>query len=228
VRTARLLIAVLPLLTACSRPEPTDARPADGGVASQAVWSRDAMSPAGARVPVPGTPEAVTVSSAEPAALAEIVAAAEAVAPRPPSSAGTKIGTSTGAPEPEPQAPAPAAPAEPPRPRVEIGVPSLPHEMATPAIEKAARAQLYWDLVQRCRDPEGRILPPDAIELSFNLDGDGTLVVTTIVAEATDPRYDEAAACMRRELSLAGATFRAPAGGRGSATRVNATVPSVD
>lgn len=220
VRTARRL-ALLLLLPACSTPEPA---PPDAGPASRAAWSRDAMSPPGERAPGPGLTAATAIGSAEPTALAEIVAAAGA-APRATGGVAAKIGTDTGAPTSEPR---PPASIEPPRPRVEIGIPSLPDEMGSPAIEKAARAQLYWGLVQRCRDPAGKILPPDAIRVAFNLDGDGTIVVNTIVAEARDPRHDDAAACMRRELSLAGATFRAPAGARGSATRVDATIPSVD
>ncbi|KYG05720.1 hypothetical protein BE21_03640 [Sorangium cellulosum] len=99
-------------------------------------------------------------------------------------------------------------------------------DMSSPAIEKAARAQLYWDLVQRCRGPDGKILPPDAVRVEFNVDAEGYIVVPTIIGSASDPRYDEAATCMRRELS--GAAFRAPAGARGLPTRVDATVPSVD
>ena len=62
--------------------------------------------------------------------------------------------------------------------------------------------------------------------VEFNVDAEGYIVVPTIIGSASDPRYDEAATCMRRELS--GAAFRAPAAARGLPTRVDATVPSVD
>jgi hypothetical protein len=163
----------------------------------------------------------MTLRSADPNALAELLAAA----PPPPSGGSVlhRIGTNTGEP---PALSSAGPPAAPPRARIEIGAVQLQTDMSTPAIEKAARAQLYWDLVQRCRDPEGKLLPPDAIRVEFNLDEEGTLVTPTIVAIALDPRHSEAAACMQREL--AGATFRAPAGARGLPTHVIATVPSVD
>jgi hypothetical protein len=170
----------------------------------------------------------MTIRSTDPAALAEILTAAQrADAARPDHAGATKIGTSTGV----PALPARPSPPEPqveaaPRPRVAVGEPAVQGNMSTPAIEKAARAQLYWDLVQRCRGPDGKLLPPDVIRVDFNVDPEGYIVVPTVVATASDPRYDEAAACMRRELSAA--TFRVPAGARGLPTRVEATVPSVD
>ncbi|XXY13640.1 hypothetical protein WME88_35860 [Sorangium sp. So ce216] len=228
MRTA--LVVLLPLLAACERPQPAPPAQADAG--PPAAWTRDvapSLADRSAGLRTAGPPAA---SSAEPDALEEILAAARQAAPRPGDGAtAAKIGTSTGVPEPSarpaepPPQPAPA-PAPAPRSRVEIGAPAVQADMSTPAIEKAARAQLYWDLVQRCRGPDGKLLPPDVIRVEFNVDAEGYIVAPTIIGSASDPRYDEAATCMRRELS--GAAFRAPAGARGLPTRVDATVPSVD
>jgi hypothetical protein len=38
---------------------------------------------------------------------------------------------------------------------VPIGAVKVAGQRSTPAIEKAARAQLDWILVQRCRGPDG-------------------------------------------------------------------------
>jgi hypothetical protein len=98
--------------------------------------------------------------------------------------------------------------------------------MSTPSIERECRAQLYWPLVQRCRDPSGSILPPEVVTLRFLVDADGAIVSSSIFAAASEPRWEPAAECMRRELSAL--PFRAPASVRGAVTRVEATVPSVD
>ncbi|WP_434041420.1 MULTISPECIES: energy transducer TonB [Sorangium] len=224
MRTA--LVVLLPLLAACERPEPAPPAQADAG--AHAPWTRDSAAPLAPHSGSLRTAGAAAVSSAEPEALEEILAAARQAAPRP-GGGGTiaKIGTSTGVPEPSARPAASAPPPAPaPRSRVEIGAPAVQVDMSSPAIEKAARAQLYWDLVQRCRGPDGKILPPDVIRVEFNVDADGYIVAPTIIGSASDPRYDDAATCMRRELSAA--TFRAPAGARGLPTRVDATVPSVD
>ena len=49
-------------------------------------------------------------------------------------------------------------------------------------LNRAARAQLYWDLVQGCRDPRGALLPHDAVALSFNIDAEGYIVPSSIAA----------------------------------------------
>ncbi len=94
------------------------------------------------------------------------------------------------------------------------------------AIERATRAQLYYPLVMRCRDLDGKILPPDAIVLRFKIDEEGSIAPSSISAVAVDPRHESSANCMRRELSAT--PFRAPAAARGVATHVRATIPSVD
>ena len=98
--------------------------------------------------------------------------------------------------------------------------------MATPSIERECRAQVYWPLVDRCRDTRGAILPPEVVTLHFLIDSDGAIVSSSIQATATDARWDAAAECMRRELSAL--PFHAPASVRGAVTRVAATVPSID
>jgi hypothetical protein len=98
--------------------------------------------------------------------------------------------------------------------------------MASASIEREARAQLYWSLVQRCRAKDGSILPPDVVTLVFRIDEDGYIVGSSINATPSKTVYDDAAHCMRRELSAA--TFRAPGGARGMMTTVTMTVPSVD
>jgi hypothetical protein len=218
----RFTSLLFPLLAACGSPEPAPLH-GDAGRGPPG-GSRDAASPPGGSARRAG-PAPMTLSSADPSALAEILAAA----PPPPTGGPVlaRIGTNTGEPPASPPPPSAAgSPAAPPRARIEVGAVRLQTDMSTPAIEKAARAQLYWDLVQRCRDPEGKILPPDAIRVEFNLDEEGTIAASTIVAIAADPRHSEAAACMQREL--AAITFRAPAGARGLPTHVSATVPSVD
>jgi hypothetical protein len=110
--------------------------------------------------------------------------------------------------------------------KVKFGSPSIQHEMSSASIEREARAQLYWNLVQRCRDKAGAILPPDAVTIFFRIDEDGYIIGWSITATPSKPDYEDAAHCMRREL--AAATFRAPVGTRGLITMVNMTVPSVD
>lgn len=227
VRSAALA-ALLALLGACADPAPAGPRPDQRAVGPRAdgpralpSWSREALLPS-SRLRARG---AAPAASADPAALAELLAAAPDAGLLPTGEdGGTAIGTDSGASPTD----TPAAPAEDPpdHPRVTIGQVQVQSEMSTPAIEKAARAQLYWPLVQRCRAPDGRMLPPEVITLSFTIDPEGYLVPTSIVATSADPRYEEAAACMRKELS--GATFRAPPAARGLTTRVDALVPSID
>jgi hypothetical protein len=229
VRSAAPL-ALLVLLAACPAPAPPE--PEGGPVAGEeavappppgslAPWSRPALELAGDRGGRAGPPP---LGSVVPKALEEIVAAAPSATPAATGEdGGTRIGTETGLPAVEARAPTEAAE---PRTHVQIGAVKVAGQMSTPAIEKAARAQLYWILVQRCRGPDGNILPPDTITLSFNIDADGTILPASILATAAEPQYEEAAACMRKELSSA--PFRAPPGARGQPTRVDATVPSVD
>lgn len=222
-----LALSLSPFLgLACSAEEaaPLSAPSASAAAPAVATWSRQAFSPASA-----GTHAADprTVVPSDPAALDELVAAAPRSAPRPAvKDGGTALGHDTGLPI-ETAAPVVSAAPQPPgKPRIVVGTPTFQPAMANAAIERAARAQLYWSLVQRCRDPEGRILPPAAIHLHFRIDGDGAIVPSTIVATPASARFTDAAYCMQRELSTA--SFQAPVGARGRESTVDATVPSVD
>ncbi len=213
--------------------EPGCARPGDDaapGVAASASagapgssWSREAMAPrGGAAEPV----DPAVMGSIDPGALGDLLAAAPKPGASAAASAGPMIGANTGVAASSASAIEPAPPEPTHAPRVTVGVPTLQASIATPAIERAARAQLYWNLVQRCRDKGGKILPPDAISLSFSIDADGYITPSSIVARAVSPEHADAAHCMRRELSTA--TFRAPSATWGHAGEVRATLPSVD
>jgi hypothetical protein len=212
---------LLLLLGACARSPaepPAGERVLDAGVP---VFSREAFSSSAADAGV-DPPVATTV---EPAALDEILAAAGRA--RPPSGVdrGGLLGTETKVPlEAGAAVQAPA-----PLPRsgtIRVGKVVVEPGMSTPSIERAARAQIYWPLVQRCRDPEGAILPPEVVHLAFQIDLDGYIVPSTVLAVPKEPRFGEAARCMARELGMT--SFRAPAAARGLVQHVTTDVPSVD
>jgi hypothetical protein len=164
-------------------------------------------------------------ATADPTALDELLAAAPRRADAGADRTGL-IGTDTGvrgdagAPDSAPAAETTKAG------RVRLGKVTIEPGMSSPSIERAARAQLYWPLVQRCRDPAGAILPPEVVRLTFHLDRDGYVVPSTILAVPREPRFADAARCMARELGMA--TFRAPAAARGLLENVSMDVPSVD
>jgi hypothetical protein len=166
------------------------------------------------------------MGTVDPGALDDLLAAAPKAATSAGAGARPAIGVDTGVPSASSIAIEPLPPEPKRTPHVVVGAPTTQPPMATPAIERAARAQLYWNLVQRCRDKDGKILPPDAITLRFVVDDDGYIKPESIVARATRPEHADAAHCMRRELSTA--TFRGPAANWGHSGEVHATVPSVD
>jgi hypothetical protein len=98
--------------------------------------------------------------------------------------------------------------------------------LSSVAIERALRAQVYWPLVQKCRGPEGEILPPDTVTLVFSVRSDGTVDPASVGATANERRYDGAAECVVREFSAI--PFRGPPASFGGTSRVIATLPSVD
>ena len=153
-------------------------------------------------------------AESEPAALLEIIAAAPA------DSAPADVLPGS--------APRPAAASPKSRASIDLGAEPMVMEpgIASPAIERALRAGLYWDLVQRCRDAEGKLLPPDAIDLAFTVEADGSIAKATVTATARKREHDAAAECVRREVGAS--TFRGPLPENGMATRVATTVPSVD
>ena len=221
--------AILALLTgaACSRPSGDAAlqiAASSSAPAPGASWSREALAPHGAGTD-PLNP--AVMGSVDPGALDDLLAATPKIGASPTGTdGGTTIGATTGVPEGSPSVNEPP-PAEAPRaPRVVVGTPTVQAAMANPAIERAARAQLYWNLVQRCRDRDGKLLPPDAIAMRFIIDVDGYISPSSIVARAASSEHADAAHCMRRELSTA--TFRAPAATWGQVGEVRVTLPSVD
>lgn len=218
-----LVLSLLPGL-ACSTKEGEAPTAPPASAAPLATWSRPAFAPSAA-----GPHDLVPTTSpgTDPAALDELIAAAPKTARRPTGKDGgaaighdLELSAEAGAPVVSTTATAPG------KPRVVVGAPTVQPTMASPAIERAARAQLYWNLVQRCRDPEGHILPPEVIRLQFRIDVDGYIIASTIVATPRAPRFADAAHCMQRELSTA--AFQAPAATRGRDCSVDAAVPSVD
>jgi hypothetical protein len=228
-----LVLVCSAFAAACSRdgqgsgPPAASARPAASALAP---WSR---SESAASEKDSGPPPAG--ATIDPTALDEILAAAPKKALSATGEDGSSaVGTDTGLKpgdkgaeeEPkEPVAPPPANPA-PSGGKVSFGPLSIQGEMASASIEREARAQLYWGLVQRCRDKDGSTLPPDVVTIQFRIDEDGFIIGSSINATPSKPVYEDAAHCMRRELSAA--TFRAPVGVRGLITVVTMTVPSID
>jgi hypothetical protein len=223
------------LLAGCSRSEdePPGAASADPSASSP---SDVAVSRALEGDGPDASADPAAASSVDPTAVDELLAAVPKTLPATTDpDGGTLIGSDTGKKEEpgrparrEPAGPEPAKAAAAPQKKslVSLGAVSIQGSMATPSIERAARAELYWPLVQRCRDKDGKILPPDSILILFNLNGDGYIIGTTIVASPAKPTYQDAANCMRRELLAA--TFRAPPAARGMPVNVRMTVPSVD
>ncbi len=172
---------------------------------------------------VPSRPQAPAPAQASalrpapnPEALAALLEAADRKADEPaPPPQVARIGTTTGLPDPPPARPTFA----------KIPPPTALGDVSLVALERAARAQLYFPLVDRCRDPSGAILPPDAVTLSFLLDPAGEIVTGSIRAHAALPAHAAAAACMRRELATL--RFVGPAEVHASHP-VTLTVPSVD
>lgn len=165
--------------------------------------------------PVPRTPDG--------GALGELVAAAPS-APGPTGSAGTLVGTETGEPGPAEVVGEPIAPPD-RGPRVQLGRVTVDPPLSSPAIERAARAQLYWRL-RTCRQVDGTPPPPDSIVLAFTLRRDGTVDPATVRADATEPGLQTVAACVLRTFSAT--PFIGPEAGRDMPTRVLITWPSVD
>ncbi len=219
------------LLAACSHaPDPPRAARSEAGQDAGAVFSREALAAGTGQRSQPagdaGADEPPVPASADPAALAEILAAAPSALPRDGDVPRPLLGSDTGVPADAGPA-ADRAAAERPR-GAQITIGKVVHEpgAAGPAIERAARAQLYWPLVQRCREDAGAALPPETVHLRFLLDREGYVVPASILAVPAEPRFADAARCMARELSMVG--FRGPSSVRGVEQSVTMDVPSVD
>ena len=158
---------------------------------------------------------------ANPGALAEILAHAPSSQPQATGpDGGTLVGTPTefdgGAPEPEP----------PKKKQLRTGKLFVQPLLSSPAIERAAREQIYWTLHEQCRGPDGAPPPPDAITLRFTIRHDGSVDPASVSAHANDAQFVDVAECVLREFSAL--PFRGPAAGRDNTARVIVTWPSVD
>lgn len=218
-----MALALTLFASACAKPVSDDASAQVApAISASSTWSRDNAP----RLASSGERAELTIATASPAALDELLAAAPKSPQETTDADGrSKVGTDTGAKETSSRASVDKAP-EPKSARVSVGAVTLQPGMSSPAIERAARAQLYWPLVTRCKDEQGNILPPDSIRIRFNVDAEGYIQVPTIIVSTADARFEKAASCMRRELSTT--SFRAPAAARGQASAIDATVPSVD
>jgi hypothetical protein len=198
--------AILGLLFAACSPNETD-------IAPPVTVTEQEREAAG---PVPDNPD--------PSALSEIVAKGTREAPPPTAPDGTLVGSETG--EPEQVDPVSALATTPPQPpRVQAGHAELAPALSSPAIERAARAQLYWRL-RECRLPNGAPPPPDAITLGFTIRQDGTVDPASVSASAGDDAHAEVAVCVLRTFSAS--PFLGPPAGLDTSARVLITWPSVD
>jgi len=201
-------------------------RSADGGAPTEITPSGAAPSSLPSEPPVE---QGKAPTQPDPGALDELLAAAPMDRPGPTGpDGGTLVGTSTGkrgdagiAPEPSDVEEADAG-----RAVLEAGKVLVQPGLSSFAIERALRAQIYWPLVQKCRGPEGEMLPPDTVTLVFTVRSDGTVDPASVAATTEQRRYDKAAECMVREFSAI--PFRGPPASVGGDSRVVATLPSVD
>lgn len=215
-------------LAACDARPPAQTNASPGRTVDPATpWSRADFGarPADAKS---GSPQAS--STVDPEALRDLLRAVPTADPGPTDpDGGTRIGSDTGAPATASPVTVELPPQRAKKATVQLLDLDVQADMASSAIEREARAQLYFPLVSRCRDEDGKILPPDAVLLDFSVDADGYIVPHNITATAIDAgnaAHRAAAECMRRELS--GLVFRGPPGARGNGTQVKMTVPSVD
>jgi hypothetical protein len=177
-----------------------------------------------AAVPVATGNAAHAPQRPDPQALAELIRAAPSSAPRPTNpEGGTLIGSE--ADSSARVAMSSAAPAR-SRPVIRPGNVVIRSLLSSPSLERAARAQIYWQLAHTCRRPEGELPPADSVTLQFTIRSDGTVFPGSVRAEAKDKRYDEVAYCVERVFSASG--FRGPAEGRNTTSDVVVTWPSVD
>jgi hypothetical protein len=230
---SRAAAVLLLLVTACSHAhdEPRAASGGSIGAGGAAEFAREAFAPA---LGDAGAHELPVPASADPAALAEILAAAPH-APvlsenGEPPRAVPVLGSDTGVLPSKTEAgmEASTVPVADRARGVRITIGKVTNEpgVASASLERAARAQLYWPLVQRCREDGGAFLPPEVVRLSFQLDREGYVVPSTILAVPREAAFADAARCVQRELGMVG--FRAPAGARGLEQGVTMDVPSVD
>jgi hypothetical protein len=201
------------LLAACE--DPGDLEP-DAGLETPSV-GLDAEAPdqAASTVRVADQPN--------PRALAQIVAAAPEGHPSPTGpDGGTLVGTDTGVDGGAPVLRAPADAHEPGR----SGPVRVEPLVSSPALERAARAQVYWALAQKCTTTDGKLPPPESIFLSFTIGSDGSVDPTSISVTSEDPSLATVVDCVLREF--AATPFTVPAARGGARSTVLVAWPSVD
>jgi hypothetical protein len=169
-------------------------------------------------------PAAPVPNAVDPSALAEVLAKGQAPKPPPTGRAGTLLGSDTGAPERD-EPPSMALPAPPESSRLQAGTAEFQPALSSPAIELAARAQLYWRL-RSCRLPDGSPPPPESITLGFTIRPDGSVDPASVSASAEDDALAEVASCALRTFSAS--PFIGPEAGLETSSRVVITWPSVD
>ena len=202
------------------------ASPRSTGSVAQAAPSEGSPSASDAPPPT-GSAGPAPLTSADPLALADLLRQVPTSTPGPTDpDGGTLIGSETGVPGTAAPVTVEDAPHRTKQVSVQLGALNVQAVMASPAIEREARAQLYYPLVSRCKGLDGKILPPDAVLLELTIDEEGYILHQNTVATAQDPQYKAAAECMRRELLAL--PFRGPAGARGVPAQVKITLPSID
>ncbi len=136
---------------------------------------------------------------------------------------GSLVGRKSGAPgEVEPF----MAAAPQPGTQLQIGTPTFEPLLSSPALERSARAQLYWALHKACPAPDGKPLPPDVITLRFTIRADGSIEPASVSTSCNDPQYQPVAECVLRTFSSL--PFHGPTAGHGSTATLIVTWPSVD
>lgn len=206
MRSHRWILALL-ALTAC-----------DSGA------QRDPAVHGGAPVVATREPGAArSAETADPGVLAEILDHVPSASPRRPTGpdGGTLVGTDSGVEGEE----LPEAPPADERPPLRVGRERYDPLLSNPAIERAARAQIYWPLRQ-CKTPDGEPPPPESVALSFTLRPDGTVDPATVSAKAKNKALQPVAECVVRTFSTI--VFRGPAAAHGTSPRVVVVWPSVD
>lgn len=184
----------------------------------------DAVVNAGAPIIATGEPGASrSAETPDPAALAELLDHSPSARPPRPTApdGGTLVGSDSGVEGEE----LPSVPPVPSSPRLRVGRPRYQPLLANPAIERAARAQIYWQL-RACTGPDGKAPPPESVALSFTLRPDGSVDPATVGATTENDELEAVAECVVRTFSSI--PFRGPAAARGTSPSVVVLWPSVD
>lgn len=178
----------------------------------------------GSAAPGPRAEGSATTAPADSTALTIVVARARERSAEQPVGASKLIGTRVDASSGGTIASTPA-PSAPEVDVMELG-PGLKPSMA--GTERDLRATLYYELVQQCRDEDGELLPPEAVELEFRVDPRGTIDRSSVKASAARVEHEAAARCMVRVVRSQNGRFGPLRVEQATPMRVRAKVPSVD